>query len=160
MEAAVNDQQVQAAPRLTPMQKLVAAHKRKKALENELKEVGSEIEVLSEECREKFIQEGIQSMRVDGRTVYIYRQIFSGIAEGYGKPDVKGALEELGLDDLIGYNSQSLNAYVRELINAFPEFFNAEGSLVATEEQILEALPDPLKKTLRVSEKIDIRVKK
>lgn len=155
-----NEQAVKAEARLTPVQQLVSAHKRKKGLEAELKEVGQEIAALSEVCLNRFIEEGTQSMRVDGRTVYLYRQIFPSIADGYSRQDVKHALETLGLDDLISYNSASLGSYVRELVNAVPDFFNNEGSLVATEAQIMEAFPDPIKDILRVSEKIDIRVKK
>lgn len=145
---------------LKNLKKLVLKTKRKDELDRELKEVKADIARYAEAAMEFFIQSGIKSMRIDDRTPYLYRQVFASIAEGFCKTDVKEALEKIGLEEFIGYNTQSLNGYIREELKKDPTLWNKEGSLIATDEQIMAVLPPALAKVLRVSEKIDIKVRK
>ena len=142
------------------LQELVKATKRKQALDNELKEVKAEIERLVEPAKNFFIENGIQNMRIEDRTPYLHRQVFASEEEDYTKKDVNEALREIGMEDIINYNSTSLNSYIKEVFGGFPELFNEQGSLIATEEQLKSCLPPPLARVLRIAEKIDIKVRR
>jgi hypothetical protein len=142
------------------LRRLVSLTKRKKILKDELTKIEVDLTACGEEAKEFFVKSGIQSMKIDDRTPYLYRQVFAGVAEGHEKKDVKEALETVGLDEYIGYNSQSLNGYIREELEKYPDFWNKQGSLIATDAQIMEALPPELAQVLKVSEKMSIKVRK
>jgi hypothetical protein len=59
-------------------------------------------------------ESGVDSMRVEGRTVYIQRLIWGKYSD---RGDAIKALKEAGLEDLVseGFNANQLAAYLREL---------------------------------------------
>lgn len=66
----------------------------------------------------EFEQQGVQSMRVDGRTVSLVRTVYARAnPETGGLEALAQALRENGLGDLVkdSVNANSLAAYVREL---------------------------------------------
>lgn len=79
---------------------------------DELKEERKELE---EDLLEQFSTEGVSSLSVDGRIVYIHRQIWaSAVEESYDK--LVRTLRSLGLGEMVKpkINTQVLSAYVRE----------------------------------------------
>jgi len=64
------------------------------------------------------------------------------------------------MEDYISFGTQKLSSYVREIIDDHPEFKNSNGEIIATPEEIAAVLPDPFNKMFKVTEKVDIRVRK
>jgi hypothetical protein len=69
---------------------------------------------------------GMESTRVNGRTIYIQRQLWAKYSNAY---DAVEALKEAGLEDLVSekFNANQLAAYIREL--------DAQGEPMPTEFQ-------------------------
>lgn len=121
-----------------------------------------ELKTVKEQVKDIFIQMGVKSIKA-GKTIYLARQIWAGTGPDSTNREVTKALEQLGLEDYITYNHQSMSAYVRELMKLsiidHPEWIGEDGDVLATPEQIVAILPEPLNKLIKVTENIDIKVK-
>lgn len=117
--------------------------KRKRQAEDDLDEVKKELARLEGQLLEDFEHAGVDSMRIDGHTVYPHRQLFANARDGDKERAVE-ALRACGLHDYVKeqFNTQSLSAYVREL------------------DELEEPLPQPLADALDVYEKFTLRVRK
>jgi hypothetical protein len=102
--------------------------------EADLKEAKSELELLQRQLLQVFEQNGIQNMKVNGMTVFLYRQLWAGIAKQGQEATVEerttacNALKQanLGIYVYEQFNSQSISAYVREAVkngDELPECF-------------------------------------
>lgn len=116
--------------------------------------------VLKQACLDEFEELGVSSMSAKGKTLYIHRQIWAGTAEGQEKSAVIEELQSLGLNDFITFNTQALSGYVRETAKQHPELINEKGNLIADAAQILAVLPGELPKLCKVTEKIDLGIRK
>ena len=151
------EQNVGAATRV--LYRCVSLSEEESRLKKELETVQEELKAIKEQVKNLFIEMGVKSMKA-GKTIYLNRQYWAGTAEGATSHEVSKALERLDLAQYVTYNHQSLSAYVREQAKQCSELIGSEGEIIATPEQILAILPEPLNKLLKVSEVIDIRVKK
>lgn len=95
---------------------LIALRDKKDRLDQELKEVVAEMDVVKEPLLKQLQETGVQNVKAGGKTVYLHRQIWAGIGEGVTKEQVIEALEAAGLENYIyqTFNSQTLSAWVRE----------------------------------------------
>ena len=90
---------------------------RKATLEDELDEVKAQLAELDSQIQESFIEEGVQNIKVDGHTVFLYRQIWAKKADPeMSTQEICDALGAAGLGDFVkeGYNTQTLSAWLRE----------------------------------------------
>lgn len=125
------------------MRRYVELTKRKRQTEEDLDGLKKELARLEGQLLEDFERAGVDSMRIDGMTVYPHRQLFANARDGDKERAVE-ALRACGLDDYVKeqFNTQSLSAYVREL------------------DELEEPLPQPLAEALDVHEKYTLRVRK
>jgi hypothetical protein len=96
--------------------KLVELTMKKRALEAEAKEVAAEIAEIEESLLEQFGEAGISSVRAEGGTVSMSRQLWATCREG-NYERACAALRAAGLDEFVQprFNANSLSAYFREL---------------------------------------------
>lgn len=139
--------------------KLVAKIDAKAQAQKVLDGLNEEVDLLKEQVKELFMEMGVNQMKV-GKTVYLHKQIWAGTADNATKLDVVHALEKLNLSDFVSFNTQSVSGYVREITKQHPEWFDREGNLIVDADKIVVELPEPLNKLLKVTEKMDIRVRK
>ena len=104
------------------LKEFVALEKEKAQLNGRLKVINQRLEVLDGAITEEFVKDGIQSMRVDGRTVYLHRDIYASPKDGE-RAAVVEALKECDLSQYIkeDYNANSLTAFVREMVREAEE---------------------------------------
>ena len=110
-----------------------------RATERALKDERKELE---EELLGFFEQHGLQNMRIDGRTVYLYRRVTVKPKDGDHAPTVE-ALRRNGYGDLLRYNYQTMASLVRE-----------------SDEDPDASLPPEIMDTLEVGEVFTIRSRK
>lgn len=140
----------------------IELREREAELDAELKAVKAEIEEAKAGIIDRWADEGVSSVKVDRKTVYLHRQVWAGKAavcvEGQPLLDEKGRPVKVSDDDFIDavrevapelvretVNSSSLSAFVREL----PE----------DEFTGLPILPDEFVGKIGVTEKVDVRVR-
>ncbi|HVJ95348.1 MAG TPA: hypothetical protein VNC41_00795 [Acidimicrobiia bacterium] len=84
-------------------------------METELAEAKREVEELHRKALDVFEREGVASIRLDGRTISLRRELHASVRTN-DRPLVIAALDNLGLSDLAprGVNARTLSAYVRE----------------------------------------------
>lgn len=128
-----------------------------KAEMNRAKEVLDELKAA---CLIEFEQMGVDQMKTGGRTIYIAHQYWAGAAQDVSNALVAEELQRLGMQEHVSFNHQSLSAYVRELAREHPELVNARNEIIATPEEIVAVLPGKLSELCRVSDKIDLKVRK
>lgn len=133
-------------------QRFAELETRKKELEAELNEVKKELDEIGGEngyLLDQMIQAGVEKLNVNGRTLYIHRQLWAGAVDGDYDAACDG-LEEAGLGDYVQrrFNVHSLSAYFRERYN--------EDDVIEPEEII----PEPLKGKVSLIEKVKIRSRK
>ena len=113
-----------------PISRLVELDVRKRELEEELKGISEERAAIEEQLLDKWAEEGVQNMRVNGMTVYLHRQLWASV-----KPDEKSRaidiFEANGMKDMLSVNTQTLSAWVREqeeggIPEAIKEILNTE----------------------------------
>lgn len=102
---------------LEDLKKFVSLTKQKKSMEEELKDIQSELDRLESLLISFFEEQGIQKISVDGRTVYIRRQLWMKQNEGTDKQAACNALKQAGLEDFVkeNFNVQTISSYAREL---------------------------------------------
>lgn len=136
------------------IQRFIELENAKKEAEALLDGIKEEIASLDLDLQQEFIEAGVQSVRCNGRTVYLHRQFWAGMVDG-DRPRAVTALRTAGMDDYVfeTFNTQSLSAYVRERVKSGQE----DGQLV---EDVYMLLPDSFRGAINVTEKINIRSRK
>jgi hypothetical protein len=132
----------------------------KKAAKKVLDDIEERLANIKERVKDLFISMGVKSIKSGGRNVYLSKQIWAGINADVEKDALANVLIEADMKDYITCNSTKLSSYVREIVQEHPEFLNSDGDIIASPEEIAAALPGALAQMVRVSEKIDIRIKK
>ncbi len=89
---------------------------RKRELEQELKRLNVEIAETEKLALDQFTDAGVDSIKINGSTLYLHRQLWVGVAEGFTKEQASKQLKEVGLGDYVqeSFNINSLSAYYRE----------------------------------------------
>jgi hypothetical protein len=108
---------------------------RKRELEEQVKDVSRQISEIEELLLEDFSSSGVSSVRTDGGTVSIRRELWASCKDGdYGR--ACAALEAAGLGEFVQprFNSMTLSGYFRELDrNGDPIPAALEGAIDLTE---------------------------
>jgi hypothetical protein len=132
------------------LKEFVCLETRKRELDSELKAIAVRIDDLEQALVPQFLADGVASMKVDGRTVYIAQDIQASPLND--RAEVIAALKrsELGQYVSENYNSQSLRAFVREVAEEARLRCQQQDRLF-TEEDVRTALPSPLSDALRIS---------
>jgi len=132
------------------LKEFVALEKRKRDLDSELKAIGARLDDLEQALVPQFLADGVASMKVDGRTVYIAQDIQASPLND--RAEVIAALKrsELGQYVSENYNTQSLRAFVREVAEEARLRCQQQDRLF-TEEEVRTALPSPLSEALKIS---------
>lgn len=132
----------------------VALSDEKAALDARLKVVKDELAALSDLLATQFALAGVPRMTVNGRTVYLHRQVWASVQPEDG--DLDAAFKVLERYDM-GWmvkptvNSQTLSARIREMEKEF------EG---LDFQDFLDSLPPDLRDALRITEKFEVRSRK
>jgi hypothetical protein len=123
------------------VREFVAMDKRKDELEAELKAVKQRMNGLDAALMEQFSATGTQSMRVDGRTLYLRRDIRCSAKKGM-KAQAVAMLKNHGLGDYVeeGFNANSISAWMRE------------------EDRAGRPLPEGFTDTMTILEEFHVRV--
>lgn len=132
----------------------VALADRKDALETELKQIKAQMAAMKPSLSEQMLESGMQSTNIDGRTVYLQRQLWASFKPPEDQEDIGvNAFLEAKLGWLVKatVNSQTLSAYVREQA----EFNDAQDM-----EDVIASLPEQIRPFVKVSEVFDIRARK
>lgn len=132
------------------LKEFVCLETRKRELDSELKAIAARIDDLEQSLVPQFLSDGVASMKVDGRTVYIAQDIQASPTNG--RAEVIGALKhsELGQYVSENYNTQSLRAFVREVAEEVRLRCQQQDRLF-TEEEVRAALPAPLGDALKIA---------
>jgi hypothetical protein len=132
------------------LKEFVCLETRKRELDSELKAIAARIDDLEQALVPQFLSDGIASMKIDGRTVYIAQDIQASPANG--RVEVIGALKQSDLGQYVSenYNTQSLRAYVRE-VAAETRLCCQQQNRLFTEEDVGAALPPQLCGALKIS---------
>ncbi len=92
----------------------VRLQKAKAKLEAELRKVNKSIAAEDEILLDRMVNDGAQSINVEGMTLYLRTRRSAKLAEGKTADDAKAALEELGLGDVVKPYTQSVTALFNE----------------------------------------------
>ena len=122
----------------------------KREIEGQLKDAKARLGELEPLIAEHFTEEGMQSVNVDGYTIYLNRRLFAGPMDG-DREAMVAALEVCDDESwkfLVkkGVNSQQLSARVREC--------------EVDENSGMPSLPDGLRQTIKVYEEFRIGARK
>ena len=141
------------------LREFVQLAERKDQLNGELKAISARLDELEQALVPQFLNDGVSSMRVDGRAVYVAQDIYASPVND--RDEVIAALKasELGQYVSENYNTQSLKAFVRELAQEVRLRCQQEERLF-TEEEVRAALPAPLGNTLKISFVHSLRTRK
>lgn len=132
------------------LKEFVCLENRKRDLDAELKATKQKLDELEQALVPQFIDDGVQRMTVDNRTISLAQDIYASPLNE--RADVVAALKasELGQYVAENYNTNSLTAFVREVARDVAAVAEREGRPYG-EEEVLQALPQPLGTALKVS---------
>lgn len=134
----------------TLFERFIKIEEEKIALEEKLKSVKAKRDDLADKIMSSFEKQGIDNIRINGRTVYIQRQIWAG--HNGDKQATCDAFKDAGLDEYISdnFNTQQISAYVREF----------EGDSVLTMDELLSKLPKQIQGAIKLTEKFQVKTRK
>jgi len=132
------------------LKEFVCLENRKRDLDAELKAAKARLDELEEALVPQFIEDGVQSMKVDGRTVSLAQEIYASPLDGRDR--VVEALKASELAQYVSenYNTNSLSAFVREVARDVAAQAEREDRIF-TEDDVRSALPAPLGLALKIS---------
>jgi hypothetical protein len=141
------------------LKEFVALEKRRRDLDSELKQIAARLDDLEQALVPQFLNDGVNSLRIDGRLVYLAQEIFAGPLND--RREVIAALKasELGQYVSENYNTQSLKAFVREVAEDV-RLRCEQQEWLFTEEEVRAALPAPLGAALKISFVHSLRTRK
>lgn len=93
------------------LKRLLALNTEKDALEAQLKDVNAERERITQGILDRWSEDGTQSIKIDGKTVYLRRSIYAKVLD---REHVAAALRDAGLDFMLTPNTNTLSAWLRE----------------------------------------------
>lgn len=93
------------------LKKLLGLNAQKEALEQQLKEINQERDRITGHVLERWSTDGVSSMKVDGKTVYLRRSVYARVLD---REHVADALRAAGLDSMLTPNTNTLSAWLRE----------------------------------------------
>jgi hypothetical protein len=131
-----------------------------RSFKSKMEDAKARLDVLKVACMSEFEELGIDQIKTQDRTVYVGHQIWAGNAEDVDTRRITEELHALGLDEFISYNHQSFSSYVRETVRQHPDMLDSKGDIVASPEEILAVLPGSLAQLCRVTDKMDIKIRK
>lgn len=136
----------------------IALKKRIEELELELAPLKDKLNAMQPELLAWFEKSGDQRRTVDGRTAYLRRDLWVGVAEGVAKDAVMEALKEAGLGDYVNetFNTNSISAFARELEKEAD--WEETGALLEDAEHPLYVAHPELKGFLVPAEKFSVRI--
>ncbi|MDP2620565.1 MAG: hypothetical protein Q8P46_10380 [Hyphomicrobiales bacterium] len=136
--------------KIDQLKEFVALEHRKRELDSEIKAIAARLDDLEQVLVPQFLEDGIQSMRIDGRVVYVAQDIYPSPASD--RAAVVEALKQSELGQYVSenFNTQSLKAFVREVTEEVRLRCEQQNQML-TEEAVLAALPTPLGQALKVS---------
>ena len=122
----------------------VRLRRQQRERETETEAIKEQADQIEAQLLEEFAVDGVQSMSVDGMTVYLSRQLWASIPDGVEKEQVIDGLKSAGLEHFVreNYNTQTLSSWMRDL------------------EREDESLPEPLQGLLTGSERYNLRVRR
>ncbi len=132
------------------LKEFVALEKRKRDLDSELKGIAARLDDLEQALIPQFLNDGVNSLRIDGRLVYLAQEIYAGPLNDRGEVIAALKASELGQYVSENYNTQSLRAFVREVAEDVRLRCEQEERLFS-EEAVRAALPAPLGAALKIS---------
>ena len=137
---------------MTQLKEYVALEGEKKDLDAKLKTIAQKLDDLEAAIVPQMIADGVQSMKVDGRTIYLSNDIYAGPRDG-DKASVIDALK--AADDTAAfvaenYSPQTLKSFVRELAKDVEATCKQDGRLF-DEDAVRAALPAQLAAALKIS---------
>jgi hypothetical protein len=137
---------------MEPIKKWLELTAKRKELEAQAEALKDEANALEENIIANLADNCIDSIKVDGRTVYTKRELWASAADG----DTARTCEVLkanGFDDYVKetFSTQSLSSYVRELDKSF------EGD---RPDNPVELLPEVLRPVIKVTEKYRLQSRK
>lgn len=108
----------------------------------------AEAAVLEAELVDAFGEAGMQSVNLDGKTVYLHRSTFAQRKPGVDAEMVKAALRASGAEELVTetVNANTLSAWVRELVEA-------------AEDGRGNGLPEAAAEVLELGERFAVRIR-
>ncbi len=132
------------------LREFVSLENRKKDLDAELKSVKQRLDYLEDALASQFVEDGVQRMTVDGRTVSIQQDVYASPLND--REDVVEALKRSELGQYVGenYNTNSLTAFVREVKREVEARAQHEDRMYS-EDDVRAALPKPLGRALKIS---------
>jgi hypothetical protein len=125
------------------VKQFLALQQRRDELEADLEGIKSNLRKVEQEILAEFERDSITSVNLDGRCVYLYRKLTARAKDG-DKTRLIEALKACGLHDYVqlGFNTQSVEAYVRE------------------QENTGQPIPAVLREALETTELFFVRVRK
>lgn len=141
------------------LKEFVALERRKRELDSELKQIAARLDDLEQALVPQFLNDGVNSMRIDGRLVYLVQEIYAAPMNDRGQVVAALKASELGQYVSENYNTQSLKAFVREVAEDVRLRCEHEERLF-TEEEVRAALPAPLGAALKISFVHSLRTRK
>jgi hypothetical protein len=141
------------------LKEFVALEKRKRELDSELKQIAARLDDLEQALVPQFLNDGVNSLRIDGRLVYLAQEIYAGPLNDRAQVIAALKASELGQYISENYNTQSLKAFVREVAEEVRLRCEQQERLF-TEEEVRAALPAPLGAALKISFVHSLRTRK
>lgn len=114
---------------------------RKKRLSAEIDGINEELERLQEPLCQKFLEDGVRQIKVDGATLSIRRDMFPAliVPDGGDRDEIRLAvvhqLEKMGHTRMVTYNHSSLRSLVNELADDDGEIPAPLGDFLKIEER-------------------------
>lgn len=93
------------------LRRLLDLKAKKEAHEAALKPITAEIEEITARVLDRWSEDGVSSMKVDGRLLSLRRQVWARVLD---REHVAEALREAGLETFLTPNTQTLSAWLRE----------------------------------------------
>jgi len=141
------------------LKEFVALEKRRKELDSELKNIAARLDDLEQALVPQFLTDGVNSLRIDNRLVYLAQEIFASPLNDRSQVIAALKASELGQYVSENYNTQSLKAFVREVAEEARVRCQQEQRPL-TEEDVRHSLPAPLGDTLKISFVHSLRCRK
>jgi len=131
------------------LREFVALETRKKEIDAEKKRIAARLDELEEVLIPQFLENGMQRATVDGRTVYIRRDI--RVRPAGDRQAVVDALKASDLEAYVkeNYNDRSFEAYVREIAKDLQEQAESEDRIL-DEQGVIAALPESVGSAVKV----------
>lgn len=135
---------------LQPLREFLELSEKKKSLADEQKQVQARLDELEEKISEVFVDEGVNSMSVDGRLVFLRNEVYVGPTENKdaliealkNEPTTRFMVQE-------AYQPQTLRSWAKELAEHVREQCMERGEL-CDEQAVLAVLPEALRGVLKI----------